>query len=57
MDSRLLHCGGANRERRRCLMYFTLRNPHFSGRAEDFPPEGSLWGGMELEVDDLNKAQ
>jgi len=38
-------------------MYFTLRNPHFSGRAEDFPPEGSLWGGMELEVDDLNKAQ
>ncbi|CAM9177897.1 unnamed protein product, partial [Ectocarpus fasciculatus] len=38
MDSRLLHCGAANSASRRALLYFTLRNPLFTG-AE--PPAGS----------------
>jgi hypothetical protein len=50
MDSRSLHCGDANDRSRRVLLYFTLRNPLFSLKPEDFPPSGSLWENYSLQV-------
>uniref|UniRef100_A0A7S2XTW9 Phytanoyl-CoA dioxygenase n=1 Tax=Attheya septentrionalis TaxID=420275 RepID=A0A7S2XTW9_9STRA len=51
MDSRTLHSGGANismtPERRRVLLYFTLRNPLYSG---EYPPNGSLIPGLSIST-------
>jgi hypothetical protein len=51
MDSRTLHSGGANLslnpERRRVLLYLTLRNPLYSG---EYPPCGSLIPGLSIST-------
>jgi ectoine hydroxylase-related dioxygenase (phytanoyl-CoA dioxygenase family) len=44
MDSRTLHFGGPNvSDKRRVLIYFTIRNPLYVG---EYPPEGSLWPSL-----------
>lgn len=42
-DSRLLHCGGANRSfKQRVLFYFTVSNPKKQDGEDLFDPEGIL---------------
>jgi hypothetical protein len=55
MDSRTLHCGGANvsESSRRVLMYFTLRNPGHSDLEKDFPPNGSKFPGLYMDTCDF----
>lgn len=50
MDSRLLHCGAANSASRRALLYFTLRNPLFTGMT---PPAGSKFESLNLSLSDF----
>jgi len=46
MDSRVLHCGDANTDSRRTLLYFTLLNPDFS----DGPTSGSKFENLHLSL-------
>jgi len=44
MDSRTWHFGGPNvSDKRRVLLYFTIRNPLYVG---EYPPGGSLWPSL-----------
>jgi len=47
MDSRTLHCGSENRKSRRVLLYFTLRNPLYSGPVF---PEGSKLESLDISL-------
>ena len=52
MDSRVLHCGGANNARRRMLLYFTLQNP----LCENFTaPTGSKHAELEMRLHDFGE--
>jgi ectoine hydroxylase-related dioxygenase (phytanoyl-CoA dioxygenase family) len=48
MDSRVLHCGGANSSGRRALLYFTLQNPRWSGDINLI--NGSKFDELELRL-------
>ncbi|GMI51699.1 hypothetical protein ScalyP_jg5183 [Parmales sp. scaly parma] len=58
MDSRTLHHGSANNDleknRRRRLLYFTIRNPEYGGA---FPSNGSLFEGMTCSTGEFNIPQ
>ena len=53
-DSRLLHCGGANRsEKPRVLFYFTVSNPKAEESDSLYDPEGCLHDISEQEQSDV----
>ena len=53
MDSRTLHCGNANFQSRRVLMYLTIRNPRNFHQCNPAIPAGSKWADMELLLSNL----
>jgi hypothetical protein len=55
MDARTLHFGSANQsasDRRRVLLYFTIRNPRHGRADADFPGCGSLFAGLHMTTND-----
>jgi hypothetical protein len=54
MDARTLHFGSANTsDRRRVLLYFTIRNPLHGSQDADFPGCGSLFDGLHMTTSDF----
>jgi hypothetical protein len=53
MDSRVLHSGDGNYNKRRVLLYFTVRNPLYTyAEGDPIIPTGSKWADMELNLTD-----
>jgi hypothetical protein len=54
MDARTLHFGSANTsDKRRVLLYFTIRNPVHGDKDSDFPGCGSLFEGLHMTTTDF----
>jgi hypothetical protein len=54
MDARTLHFGSANTsDKRRVLLYFTIRNPAHGSADADFPGCGSLFTGLHMTTSDF----
>lgn len=53
MDSRTLHCGDANTDSRRVLLYLTLRCPNTFHTCDPPIPTGSKWADMILKMSDI----
>jgi hypothetical protein len=52
-DSRTLHCGSANRSKRRAQLYFTLQSPLLSKEEGDVLRNGSMKKGLKLSMKDF----